>query len=307
MGLHFASFVTVYTVLEPRKRAALQAAVADMLTTHMQHLDGRLLQLAPAGAAAADSTEGAADQQQQQQQQTTASAGAKAPSNSKQPQQELELQQGLQQQVLQELQLVRQQLAQLQQATPAAASAAGAEQQPAHGRWHMPGSGWASSQLAAAGRSAQALWQHSRHKAEQVLAQYTAHRQQPEQQPADGEQPAADAAAQAPAAPVANATSVAAVKGQTSSSEVNGIQSTAAAAGASQPHTDRSEATEQQVAAVHRTSLLQQLKSSSSVLEVTKGQLAGVAAAAAAAGAGLAAVVVALLQGGGAAAAGGSR
>jgi hypothetical protein len=310
MGLHFASFVTVYTVLEPRKRAALQAAVADMLSTHMQHLDGRLMQLAPAGAAAAaDSAEAAADQQQQQRQ-TTVSAGAKVPGNSKQPQEELEQQQDLQQQVLQELQLVRQQLAQLQQATPAAVSAAGAEQQPAHGRWQVPGSGWAAGQLAAAGRSAQALWQHNRLKAEQVLGQLTAHRLQSEQQLAEGAQTAADAAQvpAAPAAPVAEATSVAAAQRQSSSSEGNGITKTAVAAGAYHPKTDGSEATEQRPAAVQRASLLQQLKSSSSVLEVTKGQLAGVAAAAAAAGAGLAAVVVALLKGaGGAAAGGGSR
>ena len=45
MGLHFGSFLVVYAVLEPRKRAALTAAVSDMLATHAESLDTRLASL----------------------------------------------------------------------------------------------------------------------------------------------------------------------------------------------------------------------------------------------------------------------
>uniref|UniRef100_A0A383W3X2 Sensitive to high expression protein 9, mitochondrial n=1 Tax=Tetradesmus obliquus TaxID=3088 RepID=A0A383W3X2_TETOB len=319
MGLHFASFVTVYTVLEPRKRAALQAAVADMMSQHMSRLDGRLMQLVPAGAAAAAAAQGAEDagdhqQQQQQQQQATVSGGS---SKQHQRQQEHEQDPGLQQHVLQELQLVRQQLAQLQQAMPAAVSAAGAAAGAAasaaavaasHDRWHVPGSSWAAGQLSAAARSAQAMWRHSRQAAEQALGKYTAQRQQPEQQQAEGQQGAAEPKAQQAAAAAAAAQDKS--RSDDEPGRPQGHAASAAGDGVSSQDTAQTKASEQQPAAAaaagKERGLLQQLQGSSSMIQVTRGQLAGVAAAAAAVGAGLTAVVVALLKSGGAAAGGGS-
>jgi hypothetical protein len=48
MGLHFASFVAVYTFLEPRKRQALTDAVSNMLQQHTARIDTMLSHVADA-------------------------------------------------------------------------------------------------------------------------------------------------------------------------------------------------------------------------------------------------------------------
>lgn len=107
MGLHFASFVAVYTFLEPRKRQALTDAVSAMLQQHTATIDARLGQLMgprPAGAGAhvaSGSREQAADSRQQQQQHLD---GKSQLVNTEVQQEEQ------QQRVLQELEKVHQQL-----------------------------------------------------------------------------------------------------------------------------------------------------------------------------------------------------
>lgn len=109
MGLHFASFVSVYTFLEPRKRQALTDAVSAMLQQHTATIDARLGQLMgarPAVAAhvASGSREQAADSRQRQQQQDGGSQSVGT-----------EVQEEQQQRVLQELEKVQQQLKALAQ------------------------------------------------------------------------------------------------------------------------------------------------------------------------------------------------
>lgn len=109
MGLHFASFMAVYTFIEPRKRAALTSAVSSMLQQHTASIDGKLAALTDAVPAVTTQAVSNTQEQQQQQQervlrQQQGAAGAASAD--------------VQQQVLQELQKVQQQLqalAQLQQ------------------------------------------------------------------------------------------------------------------------------------------------------------------------------------------------
>lgn len=126
MGLHFASFVAVYTFLEPRKRQALTDAVSAMLQRHTASIDVKLSHLADAvpavmAQAVSESQERkqASDRKQQrkQQQQQQGSVGSQV------------LQQGsaaaaveVQQRVLQELERVQQQLQALTQQQQQAAS-----------------------------------------------------------------------------------------------------------------------------------------------------------------------------------------
>lgn len=106
MGLHFASFVAVYTFLEPRKRQALTDAVSSMLQQHTARIDNMLARVAdavPAVTAQAVSDaahRSATDRKQQQQQQLAAQAG----------QQGLAAAAEVQQKVLQQLESVQQQL-----------------------------------------------------------------------------------------------------------------------------------------------------------------------------------------------------
>jgi hypothetical protein len=109
MGLHFASFMAVYTFIEPRKRAALTTAVSSMLQQHTASIDGKLAALADAVPAV--TAQAVSDTQQQQQQEravkqqlgvTVGTAGGASSSD-------------VQQQVLQELQKMQQQLQALSQ------------------------------------------------------------------------------------------------------------------------------------------------------------------------------------------------
>jgi hypothetical protein len=272
MGLHFASFMAVYTFIEPRKRAALTAAVAGMLQQHTASLDDKLAHLAAPGSAAA-AVAGRSGAQQQQQQQSP-DAG---------PQ--------LQQQVLAELQKVQHQLQALQQQLPqhaqAAAAGAGAavkaEAQAAASlrQWRVPGRAWASRQLAAAGSLAHQSWIVTKDKAQDVAAHFrvlqelAAHGKQPEDERSSVVPPVATAAL--------------------SDSSRQDQQ---------QPRTPQKQQQQDRAAPQPGSSSLvgaglwQQLRASSSVVHITKAQLAAVGAAASAAGAGVAAVVLIALSGG---------
>jgi sensitive to high expression protein 9 len=104
MGLHFASFVAVYTFLEPRKRQALTDAVSTMLQQHTARIDTMLSHVADAvptvtAQAVSEATHRSATDRKQQQQ-LAAQAG----------QQGLAAAAEVQQKVLQQLESVQQQL-----------------------------------------------------------------------------------------------------------------------------------------------------------------------------------------------------
>lgn len=118
MGLHFASFVAVYTFLEPRKRQALTAAVSTMLQQQTASIDERLAHLSQAVPAGS-------------QEQQAAESSRQVPAGQA-GQQQLQASVEVQQQVLQELQKVQQQLQALTQQQQ--------QQQPAQaGEWRRVG------------------------------------------------------------------------------------------------------------------------------------------------------------------------
>jgi hypothetical protein len=98
MGLHFASFMAVYTFIEPRKRAALTTAVSSMLQQHTASIDRKLAALADAVPAVTAQAVSESQEQQQERvmRQPQGAAGVAAAD--------------VQQQVLQELLKVQQQL-----------------------------------------------------------------------------------------------------------------------------------------------------------------------------------------------------
>lgn len=124
MGLHFASFVAVYTFLEPRKRQALTDAVSSMLQQHTARIDTMLSHLAEdvptvTAQAVSDSQEWqAADRNAQQQQGVPAGMVG---------QQQLQASAEVQQQLLVQMEKLQQQLQTLAQAQQQAQQQPGAD------------------------------------------------------------------------------------------------------------------------------------------------------------------------------------
>lgn len=330
MGLHFASFVLVYSVFEPRKRAALQEAIAGMLEQHTAAVDARIMTLTPATAAAAAAVDGEAaggDERQQQQRQ-------RQEATVKQHQQQhghatVEHMQSFQQQLLHELRSLREQLNDLQEVAPQAAAAAAQaavveEQQP---RSRVPGSRWLVQQWTTASQSIHGLWQSSRHTAQQL---YTRGRSG-QQTVVEAQQP--PQAVQADASSSSSKTSSDSVTADQSAAEqhvaqhqpphqqeqmkqqqplnsdASNVTSKVRAPAVGRSHeqttappppaaaaTSGASTAKAQPAAEAPASLLQQWTSGDAVLKVTRSQLAVITAGAGAVGAGVAAGLLLLLR-----------
>jgi len=342
MGLHFASFVAVYTFIEPRKRQALTAAVAGMLEQHTDSIDGKLAKLADAVPAVTAQAVSASQERkhtthkmQKHQRQEDAAAGTTAAT------QQLRAAAEVQQKVLQELEKVQQQLQELHTALPHAAASSTAvlpvhSSHPGTRWWQLPGRQWVSQQASAAGSAVKRYWQAAKTRSQELTIHFNPLQvlggsQQgravlegtpdssstPGVQPAAAvsrgltEQPGGTAEAGGPAAPTTedtagNTQQTLAGQQQQAVQPLQQHAENAPVRPAAAPAQGPSAAQGGRASSKGFAGLLTQLRADDSVLQVTKGQLALLGAAASACGAALGAFLVAVSRAGSGAAGGGS-
>lgn len=341
MGLHFASFMAVYTFIEPRKRQAMTAAVAGMLEQHTKSIDGKLVKLADAvpavtaqAVSASQERKHTSHKKQKHQRQEDAAAGATAAT------QQLQAAAEVQQKVLQELERVQQQLQELHAALPQAAASSTAvlpadSSHTGTRRWQLPGRQWASQQASAAGSTVKRYWHAAKARSQEltthfnplqvlggsqqgstVLERTSDSSSTPGVQPAAavsrglaGQQPAGTAEAGGAAAPTTgdgagNTQQSLAGQQQQAGQQLQLPAEGVAVKPTAAPAEGPSAAQEGRAGSKGFAGLLTQLRADDGVLQVTKGQLALLGAAASACGAALGAFLVVVSRAGGGAAGG---